>query len=59
MPRKLSQFPVRIDSELLQKFRYIAGYHARSANREMEMLIRNYVAQFETKHGEILLEEEE
>lgn len=39
MEFKLSKFTVRIDSELLKKFRYVAEYNARSANREIEVRI--------------------
>lgn len=49
----LSKFTLRIDSQLLQKLRFIADYNARSANGELEFLIRRYVAQFEKKHGKI------
>lgn len=46
-----SKFTLRIDTELLKKFRYIAGYNGSSANCELENLIRKYVAAFEKKHG--------
>lgn len=50
---KKSKFTLRIDTELLKKFRYIAGYNGRSANCELENLIRKYVAAFEKKHGSV------
>lgn len=53
MPSNLPQFTVRIDPELLKKFRYVAEYNARSANREAEVLIRSHVDSFEKEHGEI------
>lgn len=37
----LSKFTLRIDAELLKKFRFIADYNARSANREIEVLMKN------------------
>lgn len=55
MPSQLPQFTIRIDPELLAKLRYIAEYHARSANREVELLIRRHVANFENAHGLIEL----
>lgn len=53
MSNEMSKFTVRIDSDLLRKFKIVADYNARSANRELEKLIRNHVAEFEKKHGEI------
>ena len=51
------QFTIRIDPELLKKLRYVAEYNARSANREVEVLIREHVAQFEKDHGKISFDE--
>lgn len=56
MPLHLSKFTLRIDSELLKKFRFIAEYNARSANRELELLIKKQVDNFEKEHGKIHIE---
>ena len=53
MYSKISKFTLRVDSVLLEKFRYVAEYNARSANRELEVLMRRYVAEFEKLHGKI------
>lgn len=53
MPSNLPQFTIRIDPILLSKLRYIAEYNARSANREVEMLIKKHVEKFEQTHGKI------
>lgn len=53
MPSNMPQFTVRVDPSLLAKFRYVAEYHARSANREAELLFRQHVEEFEKKHGTI------
>ena len=50
-----SKFTLRIDSEVLKKFHYVAEYNARSANRELEMLIKNHISEFEKEHGSISL----
>lgn len=47
------KFTLRIDSELLKKFHYVAEYNARSANRELEMLIKKHISEFEKQHGKI------
>lgn len=46
-------FGLRIESELLQKFRYVCEYDGRSANSKILILIRQCVLNFESKHGEI------
>ena len=55
MTMDTAKFTLRIDDELLKKFRIVADYNARSANRELEVLIKRHVAEFEKKHGEITL----
>ena len=52
----LSKFTLRTDPELLKKFRFVADYNARSANRELEVLMKKHVNEFEKKHGKITFE---
>ena len=42
--------------ELLKKFRFVAEYNARSANRELEVLMKKHIADFEKAHGIIEIE---
>ena len=51
--KDMSKFTIRIDSELLHKFRSVAEYNARSANRELEVLMKKHIAEFEKEHGKI------
>lgn len=53
MTNEISKFTLRTDSELMKKLRIVADYNGRSANRELEVLIKNHVAEFEKKHGKI------
>lgn len=53
MKTETSKFTLRTDSDLLKKFRFVADYNARSANRELEVLMKKHVEEFEKKHGEI------
>ena len=53
MPTETVKFTVRTESEILKKFRYVAEYNARSANRELEVLMKEHVAEFEKVHGKI------
>ena len=50
-------YTLRIDQELFHKFRYIADANGRSANRELEQVIRKWVADYETKNGVITSED--
>ena len=52
MKVKTSKFTLRINDELLKKFRYISEYNARSANNQLTILIKN-IAEFEKQHGKI------
>ena len=48
-----AKFTLRTDAEILKKFRYVADYNARSANRELEVLMKKHIAEFEKDHGKI------
>ena len=56
MEDKLLRYTLRVDRQYFQKFRYIAGYEGRSANKEIEQYIKRRVNSFEEKHGKIELE---
>ena len=49
-------FAVRIPREKLDKFKYVADYNARSANKELEMIITKHINKFEKKYGEIIID---
>lgn len=59
MPSKLPRFTIRVDKELMKKFRYVADYNGRSANREIEILIKKHVSDFEEKFSLITPEQYE
>lgn len=46
-------FTLRTDRVLFRKFRYVAEYEGRSANKEIEQFIKRRVAEFEKEHGKI------
>ena len=50
---KISKFTLRIHDETLKKFHYVAEYDGRSANRELDMLMKRHIAEFEKEHGKI------
>ncbi len=59
MDDKLLRYTLRVDRMLFQKFRYIAEYEGRSANREIEQYLKKRVAEFEQTHGKIKIPADE
>ncbi|EOS49518.1 hypothetical protein C809_01530 [Lachnospiraceae bacterium MD335] len=56
MARKISKFTVRVENEILKKFSYVAEYNARSANKEVEVLMKKHIIEFEKVYGKITFE---
>jgi len=56
MEEKILRYTLRVDRRLFKKFRYIAEYEGRSANKEVEQFIKKRVADFEEQHGKIEVE---
>ena len=52
----IKNFTTRIDVEVLAKLRYIAAYEGRTANSQINVLIRDCINRFEAEHGKIELE---
>lgn len=55
MPSVLPKFTLRTDRVTLEKFRYIADNNFRTVNKELEMLMQQHIAAYESEHGEIRL----
>ena len=53
MPSKLPHYALRIPTPIMDKLKYIAEYNGRSANKEIEQLIRKHIAEYESEHGVI------
>lgn len=53
MTKKISKFTVRVEDEILKKFCYVAEYNARSANKEVEFLMKRHIVKFEKAYGKI------
>lgn len=58
MPSYLPRYTLRIPQTLLDKIRYIAEENGRSANKEIELMIKQRVKDYENEFGEILTNEE-
>ena len=52
----IKNFTTRIDDEVLAKLRYIAAYEGRTANSQINVLIRDCINKFESEHGKIELD---
>ena len=50
------RYTLRVDKDLFDKFKYVAGANGRSANKELEQFIKKHVAQYEEKFGKIEIE---
>ena len=59
MANYYTPFFLRISEELLGKLKQLAAVHKRSANKEMEFALEQYVAAYEKDHGSISLPSEE
>ena len=53
MAFKISKFTWRIDCESLRKFHYIAEFYGRSSNKQLCILVKKSIEEFEKKHGPI------
>lgn len=49
------RYTFRVNRALFKKFRYIAEYEGRSANKEIEQYIKRRVRDFEKQYGEIIV----
>lgn len=56
MPSESPRFTLRIDSSLIKKMGYIAEGNGRSINKEIEQIIKAYIAAYEKKNGPIKLD---
>ena len=57
MKTDTAKFTLRTDSDLLKKFHFVADYNGRSANRELEVLMKKHIAEFEKDHDKISLDQ--
>lgn len=49
-------FGLRVDGEILAKFRYVCGFEGRSANAQIIQLMLKFIAEYEKEHGKIRLD---
>lgn len=51
----IKSLSIRIDTEMLDKLHVVADYEGRSANSQINILIRDCIATYEKEHGVIEL----
>ncbi|HBF0730845.1 TPA: Arc family DNA-binding protein [Clostridioides difficile] len=59
MSTSLPKYTLRINRVLLEKIKYIAESEGRSANKEIEQLIKRHIEDYEQRKGEIKINIEE
>lgn len=52
-----TQYAFRCDDTTIKKLEYIAQKNTRTRNQEMKHIIKQYVEQYESNNGEIIIEE--
>ena len=58
MKDTLSRYTLRVDRALLDKLGYIAEYEGRTKNRELELMIKKRISDFEKENGKIPTEKQ-
>ncbi|RHC66984.1 Arc family DNA-binding protein [Anaerobutyricum hallii] len=57
MASDLPRYTLRMPKEYLQKIRYIAEENGRSANKEIELMVKQRIKEYEQKNGPINLDD--
>ena len=53
MRRNYPRFTLRVPAAMLEKVAYIAEYHGRTKNKEIEFILKKQIAEFERLYGVI------
>ena len=53
MPSKLPVIKANTTDNNINKMKYIAKYNKRSLAKELDYIVEQHIAEFESKHGEI------
>ena len=59
MASNLPQFTYRTKREILDKLKVVSDNNFRTVNKEIDLLVKRHIAEYEAQHGEIELSEEE
>ncbi len=53
MKNDLPRYTMRIERPLLDRLQYISKYEGRTANKQLEQLVKKCIREFEAEHGKI------
>lgn len=53
MKNQLPRYTMRIDRKLLDRLQYISKFEGRTANKQLEYLVKKCIGEFEEVHGTI------
>lgn len=56
MANYYTPFSLRVSEELIAKIKIIAARNKRSANKEIEYALEQYIKDFEARHEEIMVD---
>ncbi len=57
MSIQANPYPLRIDKEIMDKFKIIAKNNGRSVNKEIEFILKGVVLDYEKEHGALSVPE--
>ena len=55
---QVNPYPLRVDRAVMEKTKFIAAENGRSFNKEVEYVLKLYIASYERAHGTIEAPEE-
>ena len=53
MRKNYPRFTLRVPAAMLEKIAYIAEYHGRTKNKEIEFILKKQISEFERLYGNI------
>ena len=58
MPSSKPRLMTYTTKEIIDKFQYISNYEKRSASKELEYVVEEYIKEFESEHGQLIVGED-
>ena len=52
---QVNPYPLRVDRAIMEKFKVVAAENGRSVNKEIEMLMKRAIANYERDNGPIAI----
>ena len=57
MKDNMTRYTLRMPRIIFDKLHYISEYKGRSANKQIEQIVKKFISDFEAEHGEITEEQ--